>query len=144
MGLADYKPKREQITFSGGSFSVRGLGLDDFAVLINEHLADMDSLFDLYDEASRQDARVAEIARFAIVLAREAPALTANVIALASDEPDTVEQARRLSLPVQVNALKAIGTLTFEEAGGFRKFAESLTSLLTAIRPTVMKTDSPT
>lgn len=144
MGLADYQPKTEVIKFSGGEFTVRGLGLDDFAVLINEHLADLDSLFELYDEASGQDARVSEIARFAIVLAREAPALTANVIALASDEPGAVAQARRLSLPVQIAALKAIGTLTFEEAGGFRKFVGSLTNLLAAIRPTAQTTDSLT
>lgn len=144
MSLADYQPLRREIPLRGGSsVSVRGLSLDDVAVLMNLYLRDIDALFGLYDEVD-EASRVRAMAQFAVVLCREAPALVGHMIALACDEPDQIDRARTLGLPKQVEILKAIFELTFEEAGGARKFAESLGTLLQTLAPAVQKTGSPT
>ena len=147
MGLADYKPKVASVSLpgSGGDITVRGLSLDDIAVLMNEHLTDIDGLVAIHANSMTQDARVEEMARFAISIAKDAPALVANVIALAADEPGQVANARRLPLPVQVEILKKILTLTFEEAGGFPKFVESLTMMMAGMKMgNPARIDSPT
>ena len=128
----------------GTSVSLRGLGLDDVAILMNLYLRDIDALFRLYDNEVDEASRVAAMAQFAIVLCREAPALVGHMIALSCDEPDQVERARKLSLPAQVEILKALFTLTFEEAGGARKFFESLGMLLRTLAPATQGTGSPT
>jgi hypothetical protein len=144
MSLAAYEPQRRTIPLRGGSVDVRGIGLDDVAVLMNLYLRDIDALFNLYDENVDEGSKMAAMAQFAIVLCREAPALVGHLIALAADEPDQIDKARRLSLPAQVEILKAIFELTFEEAGGSRKFFESLGMLLRTLAPAAQKTGSPT
>jgi len=145
MALADYTPLTRAIPFRrGGEVTVRGLSLDDVAVLMNLYLQDIDALFGMYDQSRAADERVAEMARFAVVLCREAPALVGHAIALAADEPDEIDRARKMPLPVQVELVKAILELTFEEAGGARKFFESLGGLLQTLVPAMKKTDSPT
>jgi hypothetical protein len=144
MALADYQPERVDIPFKGGSFQVKGLSLDDVSVLMKHHLTDMDELLELYSRNVSQDIAVAATAQYAVTLVREAPALVANVLALAAEEPDSVDNARRLPIPTQIEALKVIGRLTFEEAGGAKKFFESLKDLAMRVRPPLAMTDSPT
>ena len=144
MSLADYQPLRHVVPFKGGDISVRGLSLDDVAMLMNEHLSDIDKLFGLYDGSVREDVKVLATAQFAIGLIREAPALVANMIALACDEPEAVPQARKLPIPVQVEAIKAICMLTFDEAGGAKNFLSSLTNLIAAVAPAANQTGSNT
>lgn len=144
MSLADYQPLRREIPLRGGSsVSVRGLSLDDVAVLMNLYLRDIDALFNLYDEVD-EASQVRAMAQFAVVLCREAPTLVAHAIALVCDEPDHIDKARLLGLPKQVEILKAVFEMTFEEAGGARKFIESLGMLLQTLAPAVQKTGSPT
>lgn len=135
MALADYQPERVTIEFKGGSFSVKGLSLDDVTVLMRHYLDDLDEILAIYARDVDPQKTVAATAQYAVALVREAPALVAHVIALAAEEPDRIEQARRLPIPVQVEALKEIGRLTFEEAGGAKKFFESLAELAMKVRP---------
>lgn len=144
MALADYQPERVTVEFKGGSFQVKGLSLDDVTVLMRHYLTDIDHLIELYAKDVDPKLSVAATAQYAITLVREAPTLVAHVIALAAEEPDQIDMARRLPIPVQVEALKAIGRLTFEEAGGAKKFFESLTELLTRVRPPELTTGSHT
>lgn len=153
MSLADYQPLRSPVPLgNGNSMDVRGLSLDDVAVLMNQHLVDLERLFDLYEGGVREDAKVLATAQFAIGLTRDAPALVANVIALAA-APDgasrdeiaaLVPKARTLPMPVQVEAIKAISLLTFAEAGGAKNFLSSLTNLIAAVAPAANPTDSNT
>ena len=144
MGLADYQPARQKVEFKGGSVSVRGLSLDDVTVLLKHHLADLDNLMEIYQRDVKDEMAIAAAVQYGVSLAREAPGLVAHVIALACDEPEKVDQARMMPLPVQVELLKAIGTLTFEEVGGAKKFFESLQTLTAAIRPAKGATGSLT
>jgi hypothetical protein len=136
MQLADYAPQREQVSFRSGSLTVRGLALDDVAILMRENLSDLDSLLKMYAQDVDERAAVAATAQYAVALIRETPALVARMIALACDEPSSEHNARKLPIPVQVDLIKKIVELTFSEAGGAKKFFESLTGLLTVIRPT--------
>lgn len=144
MALADYQPERVDIQFKGGPLSVRGLSLDDVSVLVKHHLTDLDQLLELYSKNVDPQLAVMATAQYAVTLVREAPALVANFIALAADEPEQADKARRLPIPVQVECIKEIGRLTFEEAGGAKKFFESLKELATKVRPPTSMTDSPT
>lgn len=139
MSLADYQPERAEVKFKAGSFEVRGLALDDIATLMRNHGSDLESMIQIYSDAQNNNAAIAAMANYAIALAKEAPGFVANMIALASDEPDTVDNARRLPMATQVEALKQIGRLTFEEAGGPKKFFESLTGLVKMVAPTILK-----
>lgn len=132
MSLADYQPARTTVPFKGGSFDVRGLSADDLGVLLKHHLPDLDKLFELYAEGVDERMAVFGTAQYAIKLVQEAPGLTAHVIALAADEPERVDQARRLSIPTQVEAIKTIVHLTFDEAGGPKNFFESMKNLVMA------------
>jgi hypothetical protein len=143
MALSDYEPARAQVEFKGGSFFVRGLALDDVTALMKSFSSDLEGMIGIYARGVNNDQTVAAMTQYAIALAKEAPGLVANVIARASDEPDAVDNARRLSMATQVQALKEIGRLTFEEAGGPKKFFESLNGLLTMVAPTATKTGSP-
>jgi len=81
----------------------------------------------------------------ASVLAQTVPDLAAAVIALASDEPDAVDVVRSLPLPVQLDALIAVGKLTFTDEGAVPKFLAGLGGMLRAgasaakMAPSVMR-----
>ena len=139
MSLADYEPERLAVVSKGRElFKVRGLSLDDLTVLMRSHGADIESMIAIYDKGVRDDAAVAAMTQYAIALVKEAPGLVANAIALASDEPDEVDRARTLGIAQQIDAVKAIGKLTFEEAGGPKKLFESLIGLFRNVAPTVL------
>lgn len=144
MGLADYQPLREEITFvRGGGISVRGFSLEDVALLMNTHFPDINKLFDMYQQQVEQAVVMDAMVQFAATLVREAPMLVANMIALAADEPGAVDKARMLPIAAQIECLKKIAKLTFEEAGGVKNFFESLKMLLGGMVPARL-TDSNT
>lgn len=130
MGLRDITLPTETISVGGASFSVRGLSFEDVTSLIGRHQSAIENLIDRYN-AKGTDAEVLQF------LVRETPSLTAQVIALASDEPDQEAAARKLPMPIQIDALTAIAKLTFEEAGGVKKFAEQLAGLFGGLRQMV-------
>lgn len=134
MSLSDYSPEKAVVVFKGGQFEVRGITLDDLAILLRDHMDDLDALVNILGNAMKsgisQDTAVALATQHALALVREAPGLVARAIAQQADEPDLVENARRLPMHVQVSALEDIARLTFEEAGGPKKFFERLMKYL--------------
>lgn len=144
MSLADFQIFTETVPFRGGSVTVRGLALDDITVLLHNKLADLDDLMALYGDHVDDRVAITATAQYAIGLVRRSPDLVATIIALAADEPEMESRARRLPLPVQVNIIERIVELTFVEAGGVKKFVESLMQLLTKVRPANVLTDSNT
>lgn len=134
--LSDFEPDRQEIKLpKGGTFLVRGLGVDDLAILVRDYLGDMDKILALYEDSARSPLSSVATAQFVLKLTREAPAAVAQIIAIAADEPSEVDRARRLPLPVQVLALQHIGRLTFEEAGGLKKFLGDLKILIESMIP---------
>lgn len=129
MPLAGYQPEHRTVALSNGnSFDVRGLSLNDVAVLIRTHFPDLDALFDLFEGVENMEAE--QMKGLALTLLTNAPGFVANVIALAAGEGDASD-AERLPAPVQLQALFDIGELTFSEVGGVKKSLETITALLT-------------
>lgn len=137
MALSDFQVARKPVLFRGEPLiAVRGLALNDISYLIRDHLDQLNKLFDLYDKPETRETALAESAKFALHIVKEAPELVAQMIVLASDEPqENIEIARKLPLPVQVEAVRAIIELTFEEAGGAKKFLDSVMSLVSGVMP---------
>jgi hypothetical protein len=109
-----------------GDFTVRGLSFADVAALVNKHRDELDTVIGVFTSGEgTPDAML-------VTLLAEMPDLAAKVIAFASDEPGQHEKVKRLPVTVQLDALMAVGRLTFEEAGGVKKFAEQVLVLLGA------------
>lgn len=142
MALSDFTPVRQTVQFEGGEVDVRGLALDDVALLMKQHLPDIDTLVDVFVQQTRKTDEEAmdldNIIHHAIGALRTAPGLVAHTIALASDEPDHVDIARSLPLPVQIQLVREIVELTFREAGGPKNFLASLSHLIRGLTPTMM------
>lgn len=149
MALADFQAERRDVMVNGKAlFSVEGLSLETLALLVNTHMPDLEYVFGIVVHGERADETLPEqLLRVARGLAREAPGLVANIIAICSGEmvgkdnpahetvnAGLINQARRLPFPAQVQALEMIGTMTFEEAGGVKKAVESLMILLSRLR----------
>lgn len=77
---------------------VRGLSLEDIGGLMKDHAAEISKLFE-------GQVNIQEIAE-------TWPILTAKMIAIAMDEPDDWESAKKLPLTTQLGALMTIWDLT--------------------------------
>lgn len=138
MALADYVPERTEITHKGRSLvSVRGLCLDDISILIRSHFQVIRQVYDITERGE-----IGEFGgdAFFIELMTVAPDLLFNVIALAADEAEYGAEARKLPVGVQINALKEIVRLTFEDIGGplaFGALVQKMVKQLPSPLPTI-------
>ncbi len=151
MALAEFVPESRPVLVNGKAlFNVEGLSLDTLAILVRTHLPDFDAVFGIITAGEHaSESFVLHLQRISQAMMLQCPGLVANIIAVASGEELTEElitTARRLPFPIQVDALMQIGSLTFEEAGGVKKAAESLMFLLTRLRtkPLQKEADQPT
>ena len=128
MSLADYQPQRETITSRNGKLtvSVRGLALEDIVTLFQKNLDDINKLFDIYAKSDVMTEQVGESVQIATRLISEAPDVASRIIALACDEPEALDKAKSLTVPLQIKIIQKIIELTFDEAGGARNFLLSL------------------
>lgn len=129
MGLMDYQPPSEEVKFKGGSFELKGLSTQDFSLLLARHSVDLEKVFDLYEKGGEDgtDFTAAGLAKFVMTLINDAPGLVANAIALSAGEPKAADHVMKtFGIALQLQCLKIVGRLTFEEAGGVKKFVESL------------------
>lgn len=137
MGLSNYKPESRLIALKGGSFQVEGLSIEDVSVLVREHLPDLDALFDIFQNANVKSSD--DMLPVVKSLVSQAPGFAANLIAIASREPDSAAQASRIPAPKQIEIIMEIGDLTFTEVGGIKKSWELIAGLLKANRPAIAK-----
>lgn len=137
MALVGYKPPVDTVEFKGGSFQVKGLSLNDVSILVQANLQDMEVLFDTFDKGVGDGTNM-DFTTIASTLLSHAPRFVTNAIALACTEADPFEDklaaAAALPMPVQIEAIKKVGSLTFEEAGGVKKFLEGLAFLKGSLR----------
>lgn len=141
MSLKNYRTPKQSIALPDGTeFPVRGLTFHDLGTLLGDH---RDEFLAAGQIIAKQGAE--NMGSLASVLAQTVPDLAAAVIALASDEPDAVDVVRSLPLPVQLEALLAIGKLTFTDEGAVPKFLAGLGAMLRAgtlvaeMAPSVMR-----
>ncbi len=128
MPLAGYKPETREVVVGGDSFNVKGLALNEIAVLVREHFPDLEALADLFGNGI-ENIDSQSFQPLALSLITNAPGFVANVIALAAGEGDASD-AERLPAAVQVKALFDIGELTFKDVGGPKKCLEMVAALL--------------
>lgn len=137
MSLKDFVITHEEVTFRGGTISLRGLALNDVTLLVRDYLVELGNLFDMYENDEQRETAIAQSAQFAIKVVMEAPQLAAQVIVLASDgDQSDLPKASKMPLPNQVECIRKIMEITFEEAGGAKKFLGSLMEMVSVLRPT--------
>jgi len=147
MSLKDFQVRSEVVAFRGGSLTFRGLSLNDVSYLIGNYMPEVTKLFQMYAKEEQREAAIAESMKFATTVVRETPLLVSELMVLVSidDEADLGDAATRdmllsiakkLPLPVQVESIKKIFELTFEEAGGAKKFIDSVMEMTKVMAPT--------
>lgn len=130
MALSDLVIPTKEIRIGKTSISVRGLGFDDVAILISNNRKSLEQAIEMFGGSSDAQAAMASVATKLLI---ELPDLVAQVIACACDEPGEAKKVRRLSAPIQLEAILAIGQLTFEETGGVKKFAEQVADIFRSV-----------
>lgn len=127
MALRDITIKKTEIEVPDGTFAVRGLALIDVNSLFSRYA---DTAADLFKTLMQGEVTQNDSAQIANMLVKDAPALAAAIIATAADEPEMEELVSRLPFPIQIEALEAVGTLTFTTEGSLKKVFETLIQLL--------------
>lgn len=136
MGLKAFTPKTETVKFPGGEFAVRGLSLEDFAILIRSHYEPMSALFEKYVDQAAIARATAQVTKAGMELGdvrtvvldglQMAPALIGDAIARATDETENPHLARLLPVGTQIDAIEKIIRLTLEAEGGLEKLVETV------------------
>ena len=135
MALRDYSPQTVTVNLPGSnSFAVAGLSLSDLTSLLSEHRADFLAAVALFEEHK------ADPANFALDAIKILPELVAKAVARAAGEPDAVRVVASLPAPILLEAVMAIGRLTFEDEGALPKFIANLTSLAGGVGAAIKKT----
>jgi hypothetical protein len=111
MPLSDFRPEKAEVEFTGGSFYVRGLTLNDLSELISQHLNVATILLTRWQELGQNQD-------FLLTAVHDAPMLCSHALALASDEPEAFQQILKLPAPVALDGLQKTLKLTFESVGG--------------------------
>ena len=99
-----------------GAFTLRGINVDDLGYLLEQHGESVGLL-------------VADEPDFAGLLTM-APALVADIVAVAADEPHAADVVRRMPAPLQITLLVEVFKLTFtgvEMGNVLRLFVEAIT-----------------
>jgi hypothetical protein len=142
--LADVVIETRKIVFRGGEFEVQGLTFDMVARLVTAgHRGELDKAIELFQglQVGSDDTDVIGSLSSLITMA---PVLAAKAIALGCGEMDQWEKARSLPMPVQLDALLAIGKLTFDGADSVKNFLRGLQDLLSGMTPLLQGSNSQT
>lgn len=142
MALSNYQIPRTTVDIdASNSFVVRGLNLEDISFLVQVHKNDVDSVVSMFQGKLGKDASPEGVAKavqkngdaMIVELIQRFPLLIANVIAVASDEPDQWDNASKLPVPVQIEAILAVAKLTFNDVDGFKKFVGNVSAVLQSV-----------
>lgn len=139
MGLKNFAQARAKIALPGGdadnTLSVRALAANDVLAIIYENKSVIEDIMTLADEAgiTKKLPDDKSLIEFIGTVAVRAPYIVASVIAHANDEPDEWENASKLPLPVQTEALIEIARLTFNDRAGFERFVGNVKAALAGV-----------
>ena len=142
MPLMNYVPKTETINLPGGeSFNVRAISLSDVSILVDVHEFSITLIADKIrsrQEMFSGDEEMVHTATVDIIteLVREAPVLVGNLIAICADERNAMEQAAKLPITVQIEAMTKIAGLTFTDLASIKKLSADVMRLVRGIVPT--------
>lgn len=145
MALTEYKEPLETVTFTGGSFLVRGLPLRSIMPLVRDYGAEIAALVakgkEIYEE---KDSR--GLASLGALALTSAPDLVTDIIAEALADADS-EQAPKADMrkiidslpgPVQVDALCKIYALTMVVEGGMGNLLATINTAMTSLNSEIV------
>lgn len=136
MSLRDYVIATQTITLQGEQkLSIRALGFDDIQHLLINKQGLIDTALKLFGESgfNPDNADSQQVREFGATLLATLPDLVGELIAIAADEPDLGEKAKRLPAPAALEALMGIYDMTFTEPDSVKNFFDRLASLMTSI-----------
>lgn len=122
-----------EVKVARGVLVLRGLSVEDVLRIARANGEAFTSLFAKFTAEDAENLDLADTGRIAVSLAESAPAVVADIIAHAADDPAAREIARRLPFATQVECLEAIARLTFEMEGGAKKVLETLLRMASAV-----------
>lgn len=138
MAFSDYVVPTVELTLpNGATATVRGIALQDITVLLSRHLPTITAFFNRMSSVRDGVVRPDQVAAISMDLLGSAPALAADIIALAADEPNMGPKIQRYPIGVQVDALEKICTLTLEQAGGAKNLGETVMRVVKGISLTL-------
>lgn len=143
MSLKDFEIYKEPVSYRGGTVEVRGIAPVDVSAIMKTHLDEVNKLYSLYQNSDpvEQQKAIADSVSFALKVAHELPDLVAVLIVRACDEVESeevIEHVKHLPFGLQVEILRKIIDLTFEESGGVKKFFDSLMMVAMQVKPSTM------
>jgi hypothetical protein len=134
--LIDCISKKRKIEYDGGEFEVRALCLRDISWMIVNHQQAVDRIAIMIrarEQLNMDD--VGAVIEILIDLIRESPSMVGDLISACADEPDAYTVAMTLPITVQMDALRVIGDLTFEDGIALKKLVTDVRRLLSGILP---------
>lgn len=134
MALEDFIARTETVEHNGKSLRVRGLGLEDLAIMFMSQSEEMEQAVEIIRGAVKDRAKVddQQIVLIFQQLLRMVPTVVYQAIACACDEPGNLSAVSKWSLPLQTKAAMAVARATFEDVGGFEDFMGNVKAALTA------------
>lgn len=129
MGIKHLRIPEETIETPDGKLTVRGVSLPDVVALVRNHGPVFSSLFSKVMAGDNVSLSLAEIGAVGQELLTNAPEAAAEIIVLACDDvvdKESMNIARRLPFPIQLEALEKIGRLTFSTEGALKKVVETV------------------
>ena len=143
MSLANLQLRTEAVPYNDSEITLHGLSANAIGGLILSQLSNIEEIFNIVEGAGVKrtadlaNVNVAEVGQRLLV---QMPDFIAHVIAYAAHEPDQWQKVIHLPAPVQVECLKKLAQLTFNDEAGFREFVGNVVAALRSAKGVVPQT----
>ena len=127
---ANFEIETVTIKMKTGEFTVRGMNSEDIVFMSQTYWDDVTSVVAKYGKKTGGVVPKSNVAELVLDLAKDFPSMAAEIISRCADAPEQVDKFRRLPFVKQIEALKAIATLSTEDGHELKKWALGLVSLL--------------
>ena len=140
MSLANLELRTKTITYNNTDITLRGLSANDIAGLILSQMDCIEQVFDIVEAqgvksvSDLANVNVAEVGQRLMV---QVPGFIAAAIAHSASEPEYADKVLHLPAPVQVEAIRHIAELTFNDEAGFREFVGNVVAALRSAKGVV-------
>ena len=143
MSLANLQLRTEAVPYNDSEITLHGLSANAIAGLILLQFSNIEEIFNIVEGAgvkSTADLANVNVAEVGQRLLVQMPDFIAHVIAYAAHEPDQWQKVIHLPAPVQVECLKKLAQLTFNDEAGFREFVGNVVAALRSAKGVVPQT----
>ena len=140
MSLKDLQIETQEVRVGKSKITLRGLSFADMTRLLLEEQDAFKEAFDLVVSKTGEDFENLDAETLVPVvklLAAKFPPLMAKFIACACDEPEQWEKVLKMTGPAQLEALMAVGRLTFTEPDSLKNFVANLIGAMSSVRQNI-------